>query len=138
MELIKQPEPGLCLACCVAMVAETSLEDVLANCRTLQPEHGVRYLPENEATKFLAARMLCYGARFKPGVAMTDELTHFEVLYPLREYPAILSVPSRNFKDYLHAVVWDNDHGTILDPLADEPRSITDYDIREWVPITPF
>jgi hypothetical protein len=138
MKLVRQTERGLCLAACVAMVANASLEDVCAKCRILTSEDGVRFLPDNEAMKFLAGRMLCYGLRMKPLVRLTDEVTDFTVNVDILQSPAILTVPSQNFPGFNHAVVWDNESRKILDPLHDEPRSVGDYEILEWCPVSHF
>lgn len=135
INLVKQTEPGLCMAACVAMVANTSIEDVLANARILKPEDGIRYMPDNEAIKFLAGRMLCYGLRIKPGEKISSAIETFTVTVPL-ECPAILAVASENFPGHDHAVVWDSERRMVLDPLHDDPQPIERYKVLEWVPVS--
>lgn len=137
MKLVKQTEPGMCLAACVAMVANTSIEDVVAKCRILKPEDGIRYLPDNEAIKFLASRMLCYGLRIgKFDAKLTSDGDSFNVTVPMNACPAILAVPSPNFPGHNHAVVWDHETRMVFDPLLDEPQPIERYEVLEFVPVS--
>lgn len=135
MNIIRQTEPGLCLAACVAMIVGDSLENVVNSTRILKSEDGVRFLPDNEAIKFLASRMLCYGLRLAPGTEVTKDIDSFNVTVSL-DIPAILAVKSKNFEGFNHAVVWDNQRRMILDPLHDDPQELSRYEVIEWVPIS--
>lgn len=136
LQLVRQTEPGLCMAACVAMVAGTSIEEVVEKCRILKPQEGPRYLPDNEAIKFLASRMLCYGLRVKPDVKITSDVSEFEVRVSVSEAPAILAVKSENFEGFMHAVVWDNERRLVLDPLYDEPQPLERYEVLEWAVVS--
>ena len=118
------------------MVAGESIETVCASARILEPAEGPRYMPDNEAIKFLASRFLCYGLRIKPPLRMDGDTTNFNVEIDLRDAPAILAVKSENFAGFQHAVVWCNQRRKVLDPLYDEPQPIERYKILEWVPIS--
>ena len=131
MNIVRQTEPGLCLAACVAMVSNSTLDEVMAKARILRAEDGIRFLPDNEAIKFLAGRFLQYGFTFKPGHPFDHAADRFIVEVPINQ-PAILAVRSKNFVDHDHAVVWDPNRRQILDPLHDEPQPIENYEIIEW------
>lgn len=135
MQIVMQKERGLCLAACVAMVANCSLEEVCANARILKSEDGVQFLPDNEAIKFLASRMLCYGLRLKPDVRPNEDTEEFTVRVSL-DCPAILAVPSPTFPGFNHAVVWDNELRMVRDPLHILPQPLDSYEILEWVPVS--
>jgi len=135
MNIVRQTESGLCLAACVAMVANCSLEEVVEKTRILKSQDGVRFLPDNEAIKFLASRMLCYGLRLAPGSEVNEDTPDFTVTVTT-DCPAILGVLSENFPGFNHAVVWDNQRRKILDPLHDEPQPLSRYTVVEWVPIS--
>jgi len=135
MNIVRQTEPGLCLAACVAMVANCALEEVLEKARILKSRDGVRFMPDNEAIKFLASRMLCYGLRLAPGSELNEDTPEFTVTVTT-DCPAILAVPSENLPGFNHAVVWDNKQRKVLDPLHDEPQDLARYKVIEWVPIS--
>lgn len=136
MKIVRQTERGLCLAACVAMVANCTIEEVVEKTRILKSQDGVRFLPDNEAIKFLASRFLCYGLRLAPNSDNLDEDTSDFTVTVTTDCPAILAVPSENFPGFNHAVVWDNEQRKILDPLYDEPQPLSRYKVLEWVPIS--
>lgn len=136
MNLVRQRAKGECLPACLAMIANTTIDDVLATTRMLEGKGGCPYLPDNEAVKWLASRMIWYGLRIGPARGLTAETESFRVDISL-DIPAILSVPSENFPGLNHAVVWDNERRKILDPQKDEPQDLSSYPvIHEWVPVT--
>jgi len=116
--------------------AHTSLEDVMKNCRILKPEDGLRYLPNNEATKFLAGRMLCHGLMLKPPKNFAEidvlQITKTDLL----SWKAILSVPSKKFECGQHAVAWCPITQKVFDPLLDKPQDLSQYpEVIDWTPI---
>lgn len=138
MQHIRQPPgSGLCLAACVAMVTNCTLEEVVAGCRILTSVDGVQFLPDNEAARFMATKWRLYGLRlrFEAPKALEADVTHIQTEIGIQHWPAILSVASVNFPGFEHAVVWDNVRRVVLDPLKAEPAAIEDYEILEWTPV---
>lgn len=135
MNHVMQPKNGLCMAACVAMLTNTSLDDVLTKARILKATDlgGMEYLPTNEAIIYLARHMLCYGIVGGP-IEFTKETKIVSFGISL-EQNALLGVPSPNYEGEQHAVVWDASIQMIRDPLKAEPQSLLDYKVLEWAPI---
>lgn len=135
---VQQTEPGLCLAACCAMLCHQSLDDVIAKSRLLISKHGLRYLPNNEAIRYLASYMLQFGTCFVfEQEDLEGDTTHINFEYDLRKYPAILTVKGPMFEatGFYHAIVYDNEQDKVLDPLLQKPSKRRDYNVIEWAPI---
>ncbi len=147
MQLIQQPKGSAwCFACCVAMVANTSLEDVIAaiNRKLVVPEkHPLRgnpYLGLQDAIIYLAKCGLQYGSSHHfadPAVFDCNDLT-LQITDALK-IPAILTVCSGKYgEEHLHSVVWDPESQAVLDPQCEAPQKLSDYRVREWALISNF
>lgn len=140
MQHIQQPGPCLCMAACCAMLTNQDIQDVLNKCRLLKTKNGFEYLPNNEAMKYLAGYNLQHGLT----IGLLDEIntqidcdtTHLNFELDLRQFPAILTVPSPTFGDPLkHAIIYDNEKDIILDPLLAYSTKRKDYKVLAWTPI---
>lgn len=133
LPLIRQTEPGLCLAACVAMVSGSSLDEVVAACTLRKlPGRKHRFLPDHEAIRYLATRHLHCGLRIRPPALVHGNMESFTITIRLDDAPGILSVKSANHEDLLHAVVWCPDRQMVLDPLHDTPQPLGWYELVEW------
>lgn len=131
---VMQTEPGLCMAACCAMLTGESIERVIEEAKPLQPQDGPRYLPTNRAIAFLSSRMIGYGLVIAKIEELSDDTEAFQITVPLTAW-AILTVPSPNFKEALHVVVWNPQTRRIHDPLHKEPRRLSEYKVIEWAPV---
>lgn len=125
---IEQP-PGskLCLACVVAMLADTSLEDVLQRC---DHHDAGTPLPFSTAANFLASRRWHIGMMLHGRFALLKGLV-FLLIH--RRYGAILFVRPSNGEG-THAVLWTGER--IFDPAPGaEGKKLNDYQVLEWWPL---
>lgn len=136
MKHIVQPEFGLCLASCVAMVTDETLDTVL-NETTLSKRHGIWYLPLREAIKFLAERDRGFGIAARPHTRILDPRDTLEMTLDLRLAPAIITVKSDR-PDWYHCAVWDNESLFVRDPAIYRPVAIQHYEIEELSFVTPI
>jgi len=147
MKLVRQPQGSAwCFACCVAMIANTTLDDVIAAItRHLvvpdkHPLRGKPYLGLQDAIIYLAQHSYQYGASHHFAEPATFDCTDLvlQVTDALKQ-PAILTVCSGQYgEEHLHSVVWDPDTQTVLDPQCDQPQSLKSYRVREWALVTEF
>lgn len=147
MQLIQQPKGSAwCFACCVAMITNTSLEDVIGaiNRKLVVPEkHPLRgnpYLGLQDAIIYLAKHGYQYGSSHhfpQPTLFDCNDLT-LQITDALK-IPAIITVCSNQFgNEHLHSVVWDPEEQQVLDPLHDSPQPLTNYRVREWAIVSEF
>lgn len=137
MSLVRQPpETYYCQACCVAMLAGVTLDDVLSSARLLEApdKSGKTYLSNLDAQKFLIGRGLSLGAitNFEPQRVDLDRL----VIHDVRRIAALVGVESHVYAGGMHAVVWCPDRQMVLDPQRDDPQPIDRYMVYEWMPLT--
>lgn len=134
MQHIRQPkESALCLACCVAMVSDTTLDEVVISCelRGRPP-----YLPMREAIRFLLKKDITVGSimKFDEFHVLSHKVgLHLEMV---DDSDAIVGVKSKIVRGGRHAVVWDSENKIILDPQYARPRKLEQYLVDEWLPIT--
>lgn len=128
---------GYCMAACVAMVTNSSLQQVREACHfRFNRDHNFYYIPDKELVRFLANRYYRLGMR--ADLSQREIKSYYEdiaVYIPL-QVPAILTVESRNFPDVKHAVVWDPELRKIRDPQIEEPQELNEYKVFEWDPVT--
>lgn len=136
IELIRQPvDSYLCQACCVAMIAGVSLQDVLNKARlTEAPDDSKKpYLTNYESAIFLWEHGFMFGCVGRWNFEQID-MSSGLAFQDVHKIPAIVGVRSEIYKDKEHAVVWCPDRQMILDPQKDEPQKITNYLVYEWIP----
>ncbi|MHC1696882.1 MAG: hypothetical protein AB9919_02210 [Geobacteraceae bacterium] len=125
---VEQP-PGsrLCLACVVAMLTDTTLDEVMSRCELVNESTP---LPFSAAVQYLA------GHRWHVGLLLTGRFALGRLLVYLllrRWYGAILIVRPPGAGS-VHAVLWTGRE--ILDPAPGcHGRSLRDYRILEWWPL---
>jgi hypothetical protein len=140
MKLVKQQEPGQCLAACVAMLCNVPIETVLKSAvLRCHPQHRIYYYHVSDAIKFLANFQFQYGLSL--GFDRRDDLSvyqDFTINYLRDLHPAVITTPSPNYEGATHCVVWDNVQKVVHDPLKDAPASLDDYQVLEWTPVSPI
>lgn len=123
MKLVQQPKDSqLCLACCCAMIANQTLEEVLAEV-TLTPLNfpGVpdfEYLTIQDAIRYLLTKGLWLGGEIRIGfVDHWDGTARIDLM----ETPALVTMPSKNYRSCLHCIVYDHISEMYFDPQQSEP-----------------
>ena len=138
MKLIRQPPDSyLCQACCVAMLADVTLEEVLENAQLHQAPDGSgkMYLTNREALRFLLLHWKTLGLMIK---FFYERLSFDEgglVCNAIDKAHALVGVKSRKYVSGEHAVVWNADERMIYDPQEDEPQPLSGYQVYEWWPL---
>jgi hypothetical protein len=143
LELVRQPEGSAwCLACCVAMICEHTLEAVITECHyqlrevpAPHPLEGLPYLPLQRAVRYLAQYGFGYGAPCSwPQPQTIPEGWDGELSYTVLETIGLLSVRSRKYPDATgwHSVVYCPVRKLILDPQEIGPQKLTGYEMVEW------
>jgi len=147
MQLIQQPENSAwCFACCVAMITNTTLEDVIgAISRKLfvpekHPLRGKQFLGLQDAIIYLAQHGYQYGSSHHYADPVTIDCTDLTLtIGDALSIPAILTTVSDKFGgEHLHSVVWDPETARVLDPQFDNPKRLRNYKIREWAIVNSF
>lgn len=135
MKTIKQPSGSkMCFAACVAMIADATLEEVLAEVEL----HQEGWLPLSQALMFLARHDVMLGMNIELEDVKGHDIagTEINVTVDPRNHMAIAIVASTAFPGYDHAIVWDNEAGKFRDPCPDEGEfsEPAEYDgIKQWL-----
>lgn len=129
MNLVNQP-PGsmLCVPAATAMLARTTIEDVLD--WDWEPDDFGLFGHLN-AVKFLADRRITLGAFFH------DTPHKVRIDKTVLKNNAMLAVSSKSNPGLLHCVVWDAVRQRVLDPMESCPQPLAVYDgcIEQWFPL---
>ncbi len=136
MELIRQPDgSGWCLACCLAMLTDHGLEQVL---NALSTKKGA--IRENHVTEYGALwYMLEHGFRLGGMIHLcldgSDLAEMGDVAFDVQamlQNDAIVSVKLNSLPTGLyHAVVWNAAERTIYDPAVGK-MDLKDYSVVYW------
>ncbi len=134
---VRQPKDShLCVAACAAMIADCTLEDVLAEVH-LTPSPG--YVDKYHVTMLELFRFL-FSRRITLAHVVLSEPTKLisaiMEMYAIGCTPGILCVQSETIPGGLHCVVWDNVRKCVLDPQRDYPRELKEFKVIEWYPFS--
>jgi hypothetical protein len=64
-----------------------------------------------------------------------DRSTYFRLETPLRDRPAILTVPSEAFEGFWHYIFWDGHDVRDPSPSVGETAKLQDYRVLEAMPL---
>ena len=133
MKLVKQPlGSGCCLAACLAMVTDKTLEYVLANASlSYCDEYDLEYLPLTEAIHYLADHCMTMGVSITPQSKMFEGIQEFNAVIQVDNADSILTVPSNNLEGARHCIVYSG--GEIYDPYPiNQVKTLEELEVFEW------
>ncbi len=132
---VKQPKGSkVCTACVAAIVTGTTLKQAESAMKRTELPGGTYFYRTREMLKYVGSFGILVGAWFSVNGKAEKNLKLSMYPLPITECTAIMVVKSTIYKNAQHMVAWDG--AFILDPLCDEPQSISDYHIIEIYPLT--
>lgn len=134
--LVRSEVFGDCGVCCACMITGKTRSAILDSA-TLSNFQGIEYLSVPEMFSVLLRNDVVPYLTFRPKFQPLDpsQIDGFLVEVDLSNH-ALLTVPSPISSEFMHYTVWDGSRKKVLDPSLQEPRSITEYKIIEWHPMT--
>lgn len=129
MRTIRQPDGSSCVAACVAMIIDESVDYVLGAVK--RDEDGP--VPLRQAYALLALHGWC-GMAFDERTATAVIRKQNVEIEGMHDHTALVTVDSP-LEGKLHLVVYDGDEKCIRDPLCDGVRFVRDYNVKEWSPL---
>lgn len=132
MRTVKQsPGQRVCGAACAAMLADVSLDAVLAEVKL--DDEGI--VTTSEVVRFLASHKILLGLNIATDGLAYKRFSDLTLSVSLRvsDYPALVIVETGRHDK--HAIVWDNEVGKFRDPdwCQGEFTESHEYAIVDWL-----
>jgi len=96
-------------------------------------------ITDYEFYKFMLHKGYCLGigieAKWDEGLHVSDMDSILVLEYKVGSYPAFIIVKSETNPEYAHAIYWDGKQVWDPNPVVEDGRPISDYEIYRWFPI---
>lgn len=132
MKTIKQDDEHSCVACVVAMITQTSVEEFRKFINYNNPPYTDR-----DAARYLLWHGYAMGIGFDNGnKEVLEPEDTIQITFDLKDYEAYVVVTSMRFPGEYHAVYWDGER--IHDPNPDIKGAglpLNEYVVHSWFPV---
>jgi hypothetical protein len=131
MRELKQPTDKSCLTTCLAMLTDSSVQEVIefiGHGSPLTADDAILYLAHHGVYLAICVNLGKEGRQINSNTEMSVNIS-------LDQRPALLTVLSERFEGKLHSVIWDGRSVLDPNPLVNGPQEIERYKVTEVWPL---